>query len=79
MHFLDRTYMVFNVDEIDKIDFSKVMEDSTETLHYSLDGTKSYVKYKLEPAFVATMDVVSFYNWEEIMDLLTTSEWLLNE
>ena len=75
MHFSDRTYMVFNVDEIDKIDFSEVMEDSAESLQYSIDGTKAYVKYKLEPAFVATMDVVSFYTWEEIIDLLTTSEW----
>jgi len=75
MNFSDRTYMVFNVDEIDKINFSEVMEDSIETLHYSLDESKSYVKYKLEPAFVATMDVVSFYNWQEIIDLLETSEW----
>jgi hypothetical protein len=41
----NRNYVVFNMSEIDKIDFTQVLETSSETLRKSVDGTKSFVKW----------------------------------
>lgn len=42
----NNNYVIFKVSEIDTIDFTEVMENSSETLRLSLDGTKSFIKYK---------------------------------
>jgi hypothetical protein len=42
---MDRNYIIFNVNEIEKIDFSEVLETSEETLRKSVDQTLTFVKY----------------------------------
>jgi hypothetical protein len=42
---MERKYIIFNVSEIEKIDFSQVLETSQETLRKSVDGTLTFVKY----------------------------------
>ena len=40
-----RNFAIFSLTEIDKIDFSQVLETSAETLRTSTDNTKSFIKW----------------------------------
>jgi hypothetical protein len=71
-------YVIFNVSELDKIDFSQVFETSAETVRKSVDSTLTFVKYKDEemPSSVASLETKQGpYSHEEILEILTTSEW----
>ena len=46
MHFENRHYVVFDLSEVDTIDFSEVMETSADTLRKNLAETQSFVKYE---------------------------------
>lgn len=63
--------------EIDKVDFTQVLETSAETLRLTVDGTKSFVKWNGEqPAFVSTMTTAEGpYTYSEILNLLNSVEW----
>jgi hypothetical protein len=41
----NRNYIIFNVSEVDKVDFNQVLETSAETLRKSVDGTKTFIKW----------------------------------
>jgi hypothetical protein len=42
---MDTKYIIFNVSELIKVNFSEVLETSSNTLRVSLDGSKTFVKY----------------------------------
>ena len=73
----NRSYLIFSVAELSKVDFSLVGETSANTVRKSVDGTKTFVKWEGEaPAFVA--DIVGAegpYSHEEILTILATEEW----
>jgi hypothetical protein len=73
----DRNFLIFPTTEIDKIDFSVVLETSSNTLRFSVDGTKAFVKWDGEvPAFVAEIEGAEGpYTYEEILEILATEEW----
>ena len=71
-------YVIFNVSELDKIDFSQVFETSVETVRRSVDGTLTFVKYDTDemPSSVASLDTKQGpYSHEEILAILSTPEW----
>jgi hypothetical protein len=72
-----RKYIIFDVSEINKINFNEVLENSQSTLRYSLDGTKSFIKWEdIEPSFLSNLLTKSrIYTLEEISEILLTSEW----
>ena len=72
-----RKYIIFDVSELNKIDFNEVMENSASTLRYSLDGTKTFIKWEdNEPSFLSNLLTKSkIYSIEEISEILLTSEW----
>jgi hypothetical protein len=72
-----RKYIIFDVSELNKINFNEVLEDSQSTLRYSLDGTKSFIKWEdIEPSFLSNLLTKSrIYTLEEISEILLTSEW----
>jgi hypothetical protein len=72
-----RKYIIFDVTELNKIDFDEVMENSALTLRYSLDGTKTFIKWEeTEPSFLSNLLTKSrIYTLEEISEILLTSEW----
>ncbi len=41
----NRNYIIFNVSEINKVDFTQVLETSAETVRKSVDGTKTFIKW----------------------------------
>ena len=72
-------YVIFNVSELDKIDFSQVFETSAETVRKSVDETLTFVKYKDEamPSSVASLETkVGPYSHTEILEILSTENWV---
>jgi hypothetical protein len=72
-----RKFVIFNVSELNKINFNEVLEDSPSTLRYSLDGTKTFIKWEnTEPSFLINLLTKSkTYTLEEISEILLTPEW----
>jgi UDP-3-O-[3-hydroxymyristoyl] glucosamine N-acyltransferase len=75
----NRTYVIFDVAELDKINFNEVLETSAETVRKSVDGTKTFVKWEdggSVPASVETLMTKGAYlTHEEILDILATPAW----
>jgi len=77
MHFENRHYVVFDLTEVNTIDFSEVMETSADTLRKNLANTQSFVKYEGDqPPSVAALTTRSQeYTHEEILTLLAGTDW----
>lgn len=77
MDYSNRKYVIFDVSELNNIDFSQVLETSAETVRRSLDGTKTFVKWENEiPECVESLLTKSSYlTHDEILDELQTSFW----
>ena len=77
MHFENRHYVVFDLSEVDTIDFSEVMETSSDTLRKNLANTQSFVKYEGDqpPSVVALTTRSQEYSHEEILTLLAGTDW----
>jgi hypothetical protein len=73
----DREYMIFNVSELSKIDFTKVLETSAQTVRKSVDGTKTFVKWEgAIPQCVNELDTKEGpYSHSEILQILSGPEW----
>ena len=72
-------YVIFNVSELNKIDFDQVFETSIETVRKSVDETLTFVKYKDEamPSSVASLETkVGPYSHTEILEILSTENWV---
>ena len=71
-----RTYVTLDVSELDSVNFDEVLQTNANTCIRSLDGTKTLVKYEGDmPASVEALNSKTVYTHEEILELLTTSEW----
>ena len=71
-------YVIFNVSELDKIDFTQVFETSAETVRKSVDETLTFVKYNTEeiPTSIVSLETKQGpYSHEEILEILTNPEW----
>jgi hypothetical protein len=73
----DRKYVIFDCSELPSVNFSEVMETSADTVRKSVDESKTFVKYEgTQPASVAALTTKSQeYTHEEILAILSTSEW----
>jgi hypothetical protein len=73
-----RNFAIFSLTEIEKIDFSQVLETSAETLRVSTDGTKSFIKWDGEPPeFVETLETLEgLYTYSEMLEILSGEEWV---
>ena len=74
---MHNTYMIFNVSELEQIDFTQVKETSMDTVRKSVDGTKTFVKWEGEiPQCVDALTTKEGpYTYEEILAILATEEW----
>jgi hypothetical protein len=72
-----RNFVIFSTTELNKIDFTQVLETSAETLRRSVDDTKSFIKWDGEqPAFVETLETLEGpYTYTEILEVLSGPEW----
>jgi hypothetical protein len=73
----NREFMIFNVSELDQIDFTQVLETSAETVRKSVDETKTFVKWDgAIPECVTNLTTKEGpYTYEEILVILATPEW----
>lgn len=68
-----KTYVILDASEVGNVDFDQVVETSAETICYSVDGTKTFVKYEGEkPSFLSGK---TEYDHAEILSILATDEW----
>jgi hypothetical protein len=77
-----RQFMIFNVSELELIDFSQVLETSIDTVRKSVDETKTFVKWDgdIIPSSVDSLTTKEGpYTYQEIIDILNTPEWTSNE
>ena len=68
-------YAILTSSEVSNIDFSKILEDSTSTLRYNNDNTKTFVKFTGDtPSF---LDGKTIYTHAEILEITrnSSSEW----
>jgi len=72
-----KTYVIIDSSEVGSVDFDQVLETYAETLRFSLDGTKTFVKYEDgQPSFLWGK---TEYTHEEILEVLATDEWTSDE
>lgn len=68
-----KTFVILESSEVGIINFDQVMEGSLDTLRYSLDGSKTFVKFEGEtPSF---LEGKTQYSYSEILTILAGPEW----
>ena len=78
----DRNYIIFNMSEVDSVDFSQVMETSQETIRKSIDEQKTFVKWegaKMPNSLNDLQTKEGPYSHGEMTKIMTTKEWLSPE
>ena len=75
--FENRKFMIFNVSELNQINFNEVLETSSDTVRKSVDETKTFVKWDgVMPECVTNLTTKEGpYTYEEILVILSTTEW----
>jgi hypothetical protein len=72
-----KTYVIIDSSEVGSVDFDQVLETSAETLRFSLDGTKTFVKYEgTQPFFLLGK---TEHSHDEILSILSGPEWTSDE
>ena len=73
----NRKFMIFNVSELDQIDFTQVLETDINTVRKSVDETKTFVKWDgAMPECVSNLTTKEGpYTYDEMLSILATSEW----
>lgn len=70
---MSRKYVIIDKSEVSSVNFSEVLETSADTLRYSVDGSKTFVKYEGEqPSFLSGK---TEHSHSEILEILGTEEW----
>jgi len=74
---MNKTYVIIDASEVSSVDFDQVAETSADTLRYSIDGSKTFVKYEGDqPSFLSGKQE---YTHSEILAILATDEWTSDE
>ena len=70
---MSRKYVIIDADEVASVDFSQVNETSADTVRYSLDKSKTFVKFDGDtPSFLEGKTQCSH---SEILTILAGPEW----
>ncbi len=73
MAYENRKYVIIDASEVGTVDFSQVNETSADTLRYSLDDSKTFVKFDGDtPSF---LDGKTSYTHSEIRTILAGEDW----
>ena len=66
-------YVIYNMSNVANIDFSKVIENSVDTLRLSVDKSLTVLKYEgRKPSF---LNGLQKYTHLEILTIMRTPEW----
>ena len=72
-----RQYLIFPTNQLDKVDFTLVLETSQDTVRKSVDESKTFVKWEdTPPPFISELtNTEGPYTYSEILAILATEEW----
>ena len=70
---MNRTYVIINREEVEDIDFSQVIENSAETLRFSTDGSKTFLKY--EGSKPTCLEGKPTLTYDQMLSELNTDAW----
>lgn len=79
MGYENRKFLILNVSELHLVDFTQVLETSSNTVRKSVDEQKTFIKWnsEIEPSFVNLFTTKEGpYNYEDFLNILSTSEWI---
>lgn len=81
MSYENRMFVIFNLSELDKVNFNEVLESSVDTVRKSINETKTFVKWEgNEPSFVSVLTTKEGpYTYTQMISILNTSEWSAQE
>lgn len=66
-------YVIIDASEVSSVDFNQVQETSADTLRYSLDNSKTFVKFEGDtPSF---LEGKTIYDRSQMLTILAGSEW----
>ena len=74
---VNKQFIIFNINELNKIEFAEVLETSLDTTRKSIDGTKTFVKWEgtTPECLNALTTAEGPYNLEEITAILESEQW----
>ena len=72
-----KNYVIFDISELDFVDFNEILEDSPNSLRKSRDSQKAVIKWNGNtPSFINNMTSIEGpYNETEILAIMATSLW----
>lgn len=75
--FENRNYMILSTSETGSVDFSQVLETSSQTLRLSVDESKTFVKWEGSiPSSISSLSTTEGpYTHSEILSILSTDVW----
>ena len=79
---MSRKYLIIQSSELDKVDFSQVLETSASTVRKSVDTTKTFIKWDGDttPACVSNLTGTEGpYTKDQINTILSTDVWTSDE
>ena len=74
----DNIYIIFNITELNVINFNEVLETSIDTIKYNVAETQTVVKYpsgSMPSSIQALTTKEGPYTFAEIKNILTGSAW----
>ena len=70
---MNRQYVIIDASEVSSVNFDQVIETSAETLRFSVDRSKTFVKFEGEtPTF---LEGKTQYSHSEILEILSNENW----
>ena len=72
-----KNYVIFDISELDLVDFNEILEDSPNSLRKSKDSQKAVIKWSgNSPSFINNMTSIEGpYNETEILAIMATDYW----
>lgn len=74
-----RNFMIINTVDINQINFDEVLETSQNTLRYSLDGTKTFIKWEgknIPNSIQQISNTEGPYSHQQFIKILSNSFWV---
>ena len=74
-------YVIITSSDISSLDFTKIEENSEETLRWNIDNTKTFVKFKTSNGTPIFLNDKTLYTYEQILVILNDvdGEWFVED
>ena len=72
-----RTYSIIKTEDLGKVKFREILENSPKTIRKSLDDTLFVIKYNAEPSFIkdGTVKPSQTLTHSEALELMKSDAW----